>query len=57
MNPVFTEERMDVDCEAAGSVTPSVVLWHSLAMLFTFPYWRVLWAVRFGKGRKRGAKP
>jgi len=56
MEPVFTEERMEVDCEAAGSVTPSVVLWHSLVMLFTFPYWRVLRAVRFGKWRKRGAK-
>ena len=56
MEPVFTEERMDVDCEMAGSVTPSVVLWHSLAMLFTFPYWRVLRVMRIGKRRRRGAK-
>jgi len=59
MEPVFTEERLEIDCEMAGGATPSVALWHSLVMLFTFPYWRA-WRVAWSgkkRGRGRAAKP
>jgi hypothetical protein len=44
MEPVFTEECFDIDTEAAGRTTISVILWYLLAAACTFPYIRVFGA-------------
>ncbi|MCL2184190.1 MAG: hypothetical protein FWB85_12065 [Chitinispirillia bacterium] len=41
MEPVFTEECLDINAEAAGRTTISVILWRLLVIAVTFPYLRL----------------
>ena len=52
VEPVFTEECLDIDCGVGGRTTLSIILWHMLVVALTFPYWR---AYKIIKATKKAA--
>ncbi|MCL2218270.1 MAG: hypothetical protein FWB94_00065 [Chitinispirillia bacterium] len=46
MEPVFTENCLNIDARAAGRTTLSIIFWHITVVVLTFPYWRAYRVIR-----------